>query len=318
MRVYTHLTLSEREYLEVSLKNEKSLRQIAADLGRSPSTISREVKRNWSKKAKRYHHWNANNCYKSRRKRCHRKNNLTKNPAAFAFVLEQLLLQFWSPEIIAGRWNEYHADKISLCSIYRAVRSGAFPGVQPQTHFRRRGKPYANQKKSFTQYFDSSIHDRDEIVDLRGRFGDFEGDTVYGSVGKGYLITAVDRRSRFLVAAIARDKTIESTNAAFMKAFERQKLIKPLTLTLDNGTEFLGFKELEQSLGIKVYFADPHAPWQRGSNENINGLLRFFFPRGTNFNEISDLQLEAVLNLINNRPRKCLGFLSPIEVLHLT
>ena len=313
MRVYTHLTLSEREYLEVSLKNGKSLRQIAAALGRSPSTISREIRRNWSKKANRYHHWNANNCYKHRRKRCHRKNNLTRNPAAFAFVLEKLL-QFWSPEIIAGRWNKDHSDKISLRSIYRAVRAGAFPGVKASTHFRRKGKLYANQKKSYTRFFDSSIHDREKIVDLRGRLGDFEGDTVYGSVGKGYLVTAVDRRSRFTVAAIARDKTIESTNAAFLEAFRRENLFDPLTLTLDNGTEFLGFKELERATGLKVYFADPHAPWQRGSNENVNGLLRFFFPRGTDFSKVSDLQLASVLHLINHRPRKCLGFLSPYEV----
>ena len=195
MRVYTHLTLSEREYLSEKLKEGKSLRQIAAELGRSPSTISRERKRNWSKKADRYHAWNANNCYKFRRKRCHRKNNLTKNPEAYAFVLEKLLL-FWSPEIIAGRWNKEHEDKISFRSIYRAVRANAFPGVKPGTHFRRKGKLYANQKKSYTRYFDSSIHDREEIADKRERLGDYEGDTVYGSVGKGYLVTAVDRQSR--------------------------------------------------------------------------------------------------------------------------
>ena len=321
MRVYTHFTLSEREYLEAKLKEGKSFRQIAKALGRSPSTISREVKRNWSKKAGHYHHWNANNCYKFRRKKCHRKNNLTKNPAAFAFTLEKLLL-FWSPEIIAGRWNQEHEDKISLRSIYRAVRAGAFPGVKPSSHFRRRGKPYANKKKSYTRYFDSSIHDREEIVNHRGRPGDFEGDTVYGSVGKGYLVTAVDRQSRFTVAAIAKDKTVESTNAAFIAALHKADFICPRTLTLDNGTEFLGFKELEQTLKIKVYFADAHAPWQRGSNENVNGLLRFFFPRGTDFTKITDAQLNAVLDLINNRPRKCLDYLSPVEfirksVLHL-
>jgi IS30 family transposase len=152
MRVYTHLTLSEREYLEVKLKEGRSLRWIAAALGRSPSTISREVKRNWSKKAKRYHHWNANNCYKYRRKKCHRNNNLTKNPAAFAYVLEKLLL-FWSPEIIAGRWNKEHDDKISLRSIYRAVRAGAFPGIKPSTHFRRKEKPYANKKENIYPLF---------------------------------------------------------------------------------------------------------------------------------------------------------------------
>ena len=296
------------------------MRWIAASLGRSPSTLSREVKRNWSNKAKRYHHWNANNCYKSRRKKCHRKNNLTKNPAAFAYVLEKLLL-FWSPEIIAGRWNKEHENKISLRSIYRAVRAGLFPGVKSSTHFRRKEKPYANKKKSYTRYFDSSIHDRDEIADQRGRLGDYEGDTVYGSVGKGYLITSVDRQSRLTVAAIAKDKTIESTNAAFAAAFSKAKQVPPITLTLDNGTEFLGFKDLEQTLGIKVYFADAHAPWQRGSNENINGLIRFFFPRGTDFTKVTDEQLNAVLELINNRPRKCLGYLSPNEfinkVLHL-
>lgn len=320
MRVYTHLTLSEREYLEEKLKEGKSLRQIADALGRSPSTISRELKRNWSKKAKRYHHWNANNCYKFRRKKCHRKNNLTKNPAAFAYALEKLLL-FWSPEIIASRWNNEHEDKISYSSIYRAVRAGLFPGVKPNTHFRRKGKPYADKRKSFTQYFDSSIHDREEIANLRGRLGDFEGDTVYGSVGKGYLITGTDRKSRLAVAAIAHDKTIESTNVALIAALTRDKRVPPITLTLDNGTEFLGFKDLEQAMDIKVYFADTHSPWQRGSNENLNGLFRFFFPRGTDFTKVTDEQLLAVLDLINNRPRKCLGFLSPNEfvdkLLHL-
>ena len=149
MRVYTHLTLSEREYLELKLKEGKSLRWIASSLGRSPSTISREVKRNWSKKAKRYHHWNANNCYKYRRKRCHRKNNLIKNPVAFAFVLEKLLL-LWSPEIIAGRWNKEHKDKISMRSIYRAVKSGIFPGVKATTHFRRKKTSLMPIKRSPT------------------------------------------------------------------------------------------------------------------------------------------------------------------------
>ena len=315
MRVYNHFTLSERKYLEESLQEGKSFRQIAKDLGRSPSTISREVKRNWSKKADRYHHWNANNCYKFRRKRCHRKNNLTKIPAAFAFALEKLLL-YWSPEIIAGRWNLTHEDKISMRSIYRAVRAGVFPGVKPATHFRRKGKPYANKKKSFTQYFDHSIHDRDEIVDRRGRCGDFEGDTVYGSVGKGYLVTAVDRRSRLTVAAIAKDKTVASTNAAFIAALAKAKDIRPRTLTLDNGKEFLGFHELEKALNIEIYFADMHVPWQRGSNEKVNGLLRFFFSRGTDFTKVTEEQLDAVLDLINNRPRKCLGFLSPVEFIH--
>jgi len=322
VKSYTHFTLSEREFLQENLEKGKSLREIAKILGRSPSTISREVRRNWSKKANHYHHWHAQTNYKHRRKACHRKNNLLANEEMFKFAW-QGLLKYWSPEIIAGKWNSEHAERFSYSSVYRAVRAGLFPGIKPWTHFRRKAKPYSHQRKSYTRFFDSSIHDRDEAANERLRLGDFEGDTVYGSVGKGYLITAVDRKSRFLVAAIAQDKKKESTNAAFISAFANAEIkVKPLTLTLDNGTEFLAYKDLEKELGVKVYFADTHSPWQRGSNENINGLIRFFFPKGTNFNKVSEQQLKMVLDLINNRPRKCLGFLSPYEylknVLHLT
>ncbi len=313
MKSYTHFTLFEREYLQQNYEKGKSIRKIAEALGRSPSTISRELKRNWSKKANHYHHWHAHTNYLHRRKRCHRKNHLLLNNQMYQFV-QSKLEQYWSPEITAGKWNLTNKEKLSYSSIYRAVRAGMFPGIKPWTHFRRKAKPYANQHKSYTKYFESSIHDRPNIIDERGRIGDFEGDTVYGSVGKGYLITGIDRKSRLLIAAIAKDKKKETTNAAFISAFAKAE-IKPKTLTLDNGTEFLAYQELEKELNLTVYFADTHAPWQRGSNENINGLIRFFFPRGTNFNKVSDEQLQRVIDLINNRPRKCLNYLSPIEFL---
>ena len=321
MKSYTHFTLSEREFLQEKIEKGFSLRTIATALGRNPSTISRELKRNWSKKTRRYHAWHAQTNYLHRRKACHRKNHLLLNRQMYAFALDGLL-QYWSPEIIAGKWNSENKESFSYSSVYRAVRAGAFPGIKPWTHFRRKGKPYSNQRKSYTRFFESSIHDREQIIETRTRLGDFEGDTVYGSIGKGYLVTAIDRTSRQLVAAIARDKKTETTNAAFASAFEKAEIqVKPLTMTLDNGTEFLAYKDLEQALGIKVYFADTHAPWQRGSSENVNGLIRFFFPRGTNFNAVTDEALQSVVSLINNRPRKCLGYLSPNEflakVLHL-
>lgn len=190
MKSYTHFTLSEREYLQESLEKGKSFRKIAEELGRSPSTISREVKRNWSKKAKHYHHWHAQTNYKYRRKKCHRKNNLLLNKEMYEFAFYGLL-QYWSPEIIAGKWNSEHSETFSYSSVYRAVKARLFPGIKPCTHFRRKAKPYSNQRKSYTQYFESSIHDREQEANERSRLGDFEGDTVYGSVGKGYLITAV-------------------------------------------------------------------------------------------------------------------------------
>lgn len=316
MKSYTHFTLDERICLQDLLKKGKSCRQIAEILGRSPSSISRELKRNWSKKSNRYHAWGANVKYICRRKDCHRKNHMLLDEEMYKFTLNGLL-QYWSPEIIAGRWNTEHADKLSFSSIYRAVRAGQFPGIQPRTHFRRKAKPYSNQKKSYTRFFDSSIHDRPNEADNRSRFGDFEGDTIYGSVGKGYLVTAIDRRSRLLMAVKCNDKTIPVINEAFSVAFSKvSKQIKPLTLTLDNGTEFLGFKDIEKENNLTVYFADSHSPWQRGSNENINGLIRFFFPRGTDFRNLPQERLDAVVSLINNRPRKCLGYLSPIEFIN--
>ena len=271
MKSYTHFTLDERICLQKLFSEGLSMRKIASILGRSPSTISREIKRNWSKKKKHYHAWGANVKYICRRKNSHRK-------------------------------------------IYRAVRTGQFPGIKPNTHFRRKAKPYNSEKKSYTRFIENSIHDRPIDINNRARLGDFEGDKIYGSVGKGYLVTAIDRCSRLLVAAKCEDKTIPVINNAFSTAFSKvSELIQPITLTLDNGSEFNGFKEIERENHLKVYFADPHSPWQRGSNENINGLLRFFFPRGTDFRKLSQEQLDSVVSLINNRPRKCLGYLSPIE-----
>ena len=318
MKPYTHFTLNERKYLQESLESGDSIRKIAKALRRSPSTISREIKRNWSKKSNHYHHWAAQIKYWERRKSCHRKNNLLKDNAAYAFALEKLH-QFWSPEIIAGNWNLNHDKKTSYSSIYRAVYAKQFPGIKPGTHLRRRGKPYSMGRKSYTHYMDRSIHDRGKEADLRMRFGDYEGDTIYGSVGKGYLVTAIDRKSRYVVAAVCKDKTIASINAAFAEAFAKASVkIRPLTLTLDNGSEFLGYKDIEKDLNLKVYFADPHSLWQRGSNENVNDVFRFFFPRGFDFRTLSRERLDAVLDLINNRPRKCLDFISPVDFFNKT
>ena len=313
---YTHLTLIERECLQELYEKGYSIRKIAKILERSPSTISRELKRNSSKRRKHYRSWGAHVKYLARRKNCHRKNNLLIYTDIYNYVFDKLH-SFWSPEIIADKWNLNHNIKISFSSIYRAIRSKLFPGISPASHLRRRGKPYRTERKSYTKHSEKSIHNRDSIIDERGRFGDFEGDTIYGSVGKGYLVTAIDRRSRLLVAVKCEDKTIPVINKAFFLAFAKaSKLIKPLTLTLDNGTEFLGFKDIEKENDLKVYFADSHSPWQRGSNENINGLIRFFFPRGTDFRNLPQEQLDSVVSLINNRPRKCLGYLSPIEFIN--
>ena len=161
-----------------------------------------------------------------------------------------------------------------------------------------------------------TIHDRPEIVETKIRLGDFEGDTVYGGVAKGCVVTLVDRKSKLLTAAISVNREKENIRNAFLRAFSLMEFDIPVeTITLDNGSEFADFLNIEADLNTTIYFADPHSPWQRGLNENTNDIIRFFFPKGTNFLNVSEEELQNVVHLINSRPRKCLGFLSPLEFL---
>jgi IS30 family transposase len=168
------------------------------------------------------------------------------------------------------------------------------------------------KRLSATTHRGSSIKDRPEIINSRERIGDWEGDTVRSSVGKSGLATCVDRKSKFLAAALLKKGTAELTNEAMEKALSK---LPVHSVTLDNGSEFSGFKALEEALHTTIYFAEPYSPWQRGTNENTNGMLRFFFPKGTNFNAVSQQTLDYVIGLLNNRPRKCLGWLTPAQAL---
>jgi IS30 family transposase len=139
-----------------------------------------------------------------------------------------------------------------------------------------------------------------------------EGDTLYGGINSGVAVTAVDRKSRMLYATLCKSRDSGLIETAFSRAFGDTSVN---SLTLDNGSEFAKFANIERNLNTTVYFADPHSPWQRGSNENTNDVLRFFYPKGTDFNAVDESEFRNVVSLINNRPRKCLGWLSPLEFL---
>lgn len=160
-----------------------------------------------------------------------------------------------------------------------------------------------------------SIHECPAGAETRSRFGHWESDTVLGKRGTGCIATHVERKSGYLIAVKIPDRQDKdftiATIAAFAKISEKMKK----SLTVDNGKEFAAHKELASGTGMKVFFCDPYSPWQRGTNENTNGLLRQFFPKGTSFVDFSDEQLQAVVDLINNRSRKSLNFLTPFEVL---
>ena len=313
MKSYTHFTLSERNCLQQLLSEGRSYREIAKILDRSPSTISREVKRNFSQKKKQYNAWRATTLYIIRRRQCVRKPAIIAGSKLYLKIVE-CLEQYWSPELTAKHCKD-KGYSICFSTIYRAVKNGAFEDIKPKTHLRRKGKKkHAKRGNHATIHPEHTIHDRPDIVDKWIRIGDWEGDTVCGAKNKSCLVTQVDRVSKLLTAAISPNHTKEAVRLATKKAFELLPKNMPIyTITLDNGSEFADFKGIEKDLKTTIYFADPHSPWQRGLNENTNDMLRFFFPKGTDFSKITEQELMSVLNLINNRPRKCLDYISPLE-----
>lgn len=314
---YTHFTLEERKYLQKLLEEGLSGNKIAAALGRSPSSISRELKRNSSKNPKKptnranYHHWRAHSLAMMRR-RDHRRTALPPESFKRDYVCRGLSL-FWSPEQIANRLRkDFPGQIVGISTIYRYLRRGDLPGFSRKTHLRRRGKRKVNRSVNYnTIQPDRTVLEWPEEIAQRTVIGHFEGDSVLGKPGTGGILTFVDRASRYLFAAKIDSKAAEPTRKAIVKLL---KDVKVRSITLDNGCEFAQFRQIEEKLDTLVYFAEPHKPWQRGTNENTNGLLRFFFPKGCDFRAVSQEALDSVVDLINSRPRKCLGWKTPKDV----
>lgn len=317
---YIHFTLKERKYLQELLAEGLSMRKIAAILERAPSTISREIKRNRAQYRPHckpdntywYNHWHAQNLYIRRRRQ---QNHAALQPGAEAwnFVIEGLR-KYWSPETICGRWSMCFPEqkKLSFSAIYRYIKRKKFPNISPKTHLRRRGKRILPRSSNYNSIQpDRIIPQWTDEIKSRSRIGDWEGDTVYGGVGKGLIVTLVDRKTRFVRIGLLKNRTSEET----ARVIEQLLTGLPVnSISLDNGSEFSNFRQLEQKLHSLVYFAEPHKPWQRGTNENTNDLIRFFFPKGFDFRTVTDEDIRLVEQLLNHRPRKCLGWKSPAEV----
>ena len=318
MSSYKHFTLEERICLQKLLSEGKTFREIADILGRDVSSISREVKRNSSKHPKKksnnkfnYHAWRAQTCSTIRKRRGKRRA-IPEGSELYNYIVDRLN-DFWSPEQIAGRWTlEHPGYTVSFVTIYRYIKIGVFKGIKPKTHLRRRGK-----NRHYVHHNSNVVHPEriipqwPDVIVNRTRIGDWEGDTVYGGIGKGLLVTLVDRKTRFLCADLISSRDSKETRQAISRALSG---LPVKSISLDNGSEFADFKGIESDLNTYVYFAEPHKPWQRGTNENTNDILRFFFPKGFDFRSIDDNILQDVVSSINNRPRKCLGWRTPFEV----
>ena len=317
---YTHFTENERYVISHLSCAGFSLREIARRIKRHHTSVSRELKRNGPKYdcTIYWYDWTHPKALKRRHKARH--NRRRSNRRLVGYV-KRKLRDDWSPEIIGEKLKiDYPNDdkmRVSHETIYRWIYLDAQEHGKLYRHLRRKRKKRRKQGRygSGRRFIPGriSISERPAIVERRGRFGDWEGDTVEGKKSTGYMATHVERKSRYLIAAKLPNKKAETLTLKSTKAFWRIPKKMRKTLTVDNGKEFARFKELENKTGLTVYFADPYSAWQRGTNENTNGLLRQYFPKGTDFTKVTDKDLAIAVKKLNHRPRKCLYYRSPIE-----
>jgi IS30 family transposase len=310
----TQLTSQERDRLGRLWALGFTKSEVAKHLGRSPSTIGRELNRNRS--GRLYLSGEA------QRKACQRRRDRPlqrqlDRPETNQFV-RRGLASGWSPAQIAGRLRHLHSDQpewaVSATSIYRWIQRQGEQRAHWQQFLRRRGKRPARRRATDPAREQAALAHRPAEINQRQRLGDFEGDLVLGQPGTGGLLTLVDRRSRYTLLAKVRNKQARHVHGRV------QKVLKPLapeqrrSVTFDHGTEFTRCGLLEKHLGVALYLAQPGCPYQRGTNENTNGLLRQTFPKGSDFRQVSHHAVEQAQDLLNHRPRACLGYQTPHEV----
>ena len=312
MKKYTQLAEQERYHIYLMRKQGFSLRFIAITMNRSVSTISREIIRNTGLKG--YRPKQANGFSQARHQQKHKHIKLTKQVKDY---ITQKLKLYWSPEQIVLRLCEDNGISIATETAYRFVLQDKAIGTSLYKCLRHQHKKYRKRygKNDYRGRIPNrvGIENRPAIVDTRSRIGDWEVDLVVGKGHKGMFVTLAERKSRLYLALPIAHKTTKLTNAAILK------LLKPIkhwvkTLTFDNGREFSWHDKLAKKLKCKTYFARPYHSWERGLNENHNGLLRQFFPKTMALNDVSEKELTRATDLMNNRPRKCLGLKTPFEV----
>jgi IS30 family transposase len=323
-KCYSHLSYGERMEISEGRRSGLSMQAIARGLKRSPATVSRELRRKGRHWAPRYDACNAYYGALFRRKqgRCGARKLLPGSPL-FLHVATQLR-EGWSPLQIAGRLRVMDtADRPgTVCheTIYGALyalprgelRRELLTGLR-QGRQKRRPRSRGKKRGGFITD-DVKITARPEEIAARLIPGHWEGDLIKGAANRSAVGTLVERTSRLLLLARMEALDADTTRCSFENAFEPIPGDMRKTLTYDRGTEMARHRILTENTGIKVFFADPYSPWQRGSNENANGLIRQYLPKGTDLSGHSQSELNVIAERLNNRPRKVLGFLTPNEV----
>lgn len=320
---HSHLNAYSREILQRCLSQGMSLRAIGKILGYSASALCKERKRN-SRGGEYCAH-------KAHQRSCYRRTNSARQkskypPALEAYIFEKMFL-YWSPEQVVGRLALDFPDspdmRISFKTIYRRIAHGVkkrtrWHRLYPYLRLKKRGKCLRNHSSRKPNPYGNlpSIAQRPATVAAKARFGDWESDLIAGPRGQGFIATFVERTTQFVLAAQCPTREPKEYNETVFQTIGRLPAGSVLSVTVDRGSEFYGYREIEESLGMQYYFCHPRCPNERGLNEQMNGLLRQFFPKGRSLLGVGD-DLKKAVALINHRPRKRLGYYSPMEAVAL-
>lgn len=313
MNRYQHLAHEERYMIYQLLKKDYTIQSIASRLDRSPSTISREIRRNKGKRGYRY-----KQAHGKARKRLETAHKAVKITPETYDLIETYLSMEWSPEQISNYLYLEFAISVSTESIYQFVLSDKAAGGELYKHLRqspkKRRKRYGSGYSSRGQLKNrKSIDERPAIVDKKSRIGDWEIDTIIGKGHKGALVSIVERKSRYTLIGKVNSRDAVDVGTITMN------LLYPFkgyvhTITGDNGKEFACHEAITENLKAEFYFAHPYSSWERGLNENTNGLIRQYVPKGSDLTPLTDEYIQYITQRLNSRPRKCLGYKTPEEV----
>lgn len=312
MRDYAQLTQEQRYHIYYLKKTGSTQSMIATEIGVHKSTISRELSRNLGGRG--YRPKQAQEFALARQQ-----NRVKPRIRAKTWALVEFFLRFdFSPEQVTGFLKKEHGLSVSHERIYQHIYADKRGGGDLHKHLRcqkKRKKRYGKYSRRGIIPNRTGIEQRPAIVETRQRIGDWEADTIIGKGHRQAIVTLTERKSRITLIKKVVRKTAEAVRDAVLD------LLSPIahavhTITSDNGTEFAGHKAIAEKLRTAFYFAHPYHAWERGTNENANGLVRQYFPKGHDFKTITDEQINFVMNRLNNRPRKTLGFLTPMQVFY--
>ena len=312
VKKYKQLTLGLRYQIFAYKQENYSLSKIAELIGVNKSTVSRELNRNSTNG-----YYSPESAHIQSVSRDKFKQRYKKLDNKLKLKIGRMLKKSWSPVQLAGRLKRDTKLSISHETIYRYIYKNQSNGGRLYKYLRHQNKKYTNRSSQYKTRGQIknrvNISKRPKIIETKTRFGDFEVDTIIGKDHKGAIVTLVDRKSKYTLMKIVKSKQADVVTQAIIELLQPIKHLV-YTITADNGKEFSYHEQVSKALNIRFYFCDPYSSWQRGLNEHTNGLVREYIPKKSKFDSVNTTQIVTIQNILNERPRKSLKFLTPNEM----